>query len=645
MSIQFGIWNFNCAPVDPAFLHRAKVLISHHGPDAQTVYSEQSLGIVYGAFHTTREGRSEIQPHVTRSGAVLTWNGRLDNREELISVIPGFKVEDSSDVAITAAALEFWGTGCFAKIVGDWAVSAWNPRDRKLLLAVDYMGIRRLYYSITRQTVIWCTHLHTLISTLPISLTINDEYIAGYLTHYPASHLTPYREIHAVPPGSFVVIGNGSSVPSRYWSFQPGHRIRYKTDAEYEAHFRRLLYQAIRRRLRSDMPVLAELSGGLDSSSIVCVADDIVARSEVREFRVDTISYYDPTLAAGDERTYVARVERRRGRKGHHIDTSVYGCSLSLGDPTFVAVPGATTRVEGLRSAVHEFMHRQGYRVVLSGIGGDEFLGGVPQPQAQLADFIVRGRLIRLAKELAAWSLIQKRPWLHLLGGAMLLLPPATLRARLDDQAALSPWIDAEFAKRYSLRLRQLGPQGRYGFWLPSRREKAQTVIAIRRQLAYSSACEYDSEDRRFPFLDQTLVEFLLSIPASQLLRPGQRRSLMRRSLAGIVPPEILSRRSKGSVARSALACLELHRAELRELLTSARSAKRGYIDEHCLREGLNLAIHGDVSQLMNLIRALQLEAWLRGFEDYRAAPLPFDTTNGLSRSDASLGQKTSFYR
>ena len=124
---------------------------------------------------------------------------------------------------------------------------------------------------------------------------IDDDYIAGYFAHDPDAHLTPYREIREVPPGQFVRVRNGSVSVERFWRFSPKSRIRYKTDAEYEEHFRHLFRQSVRRRLRSDSPILAELSGGLDSSSIVCMADDIIANERKQIPRLDTISYYDDT--------------------------------------------------------------------------------------------------------------------------------------------------------------------------------------------------------------------------------------------------------------------------------------------------------------------------------------------------------------
>src|SRR5581483_10896766 len=631
MNAQFGIWNCDFEPVEPSLLKEAATLLSPYGPDGQTFYSRDNIGIVCSAFHTTKEAHRGIQPLTRRSGALVAWNGRLDNCEELARALPELPSTDSTDVEVVATAFERWGTPGIAKLTGDWAVSICKPLDRMLFLATDYMGICRLYYSIARKSVFWCTHLEPLVLLSRTSLTVNDEYVAAYLAHYPPTHLTPYREIQAVPPGSSVTICNGSASIHRHWNVEQQCPISYKTDREYEEHFRHLFSQAVRRRLRSDSPILAELSGGLDSSSIVCAADDLICKGEAETPRLDTISYYDPGVPAGDERFYISKVEERRGRKGHHIDTSRYGCSLWLGSDDFAAVPGAEIRPRGIRVQVYELMESEGYRVVLSGIGGDESLGGIPNPLPQLADLIVLGRPIALARGLAAWSLTKKVPWIHLLRDATLLVLPAAVRSTFLGEAAVPPWIDANFARQHCLRIRQLGPQGRYGFWRPSRQDQAQTLIAMRRQMAYSSAYDAGREDRRYPFLDQNLIEFLLSIPVNQLLRPGQRRSLMRRSLAAIIPPEIMSRRTKGSVARSTLLGIEVRWAEMEGLVASPISAAQGYVDREGLQQALQKLRNGDAPHFVSLIKTLQLEQWLRGLEKRRAASIPPEPTKPMA--------------
>ena len=611
MSALFGIWKFDGRPVEPD-LRQAAALLAAQGPDGQSIYANDNLGIVYSAFHTTRESRREVQPFVTPSGIVVSWDGRLDNRGELTDDLANRAPNDAADVTVAALSFERWGARSFARLTGDWASSDWDPATMTLFLAKDYMGIRHLYYLAHSKRVLWSTCLATVVRMSGCALTVNEEYVAGYLVNSPAAHLTPYREILAVPPGGFVTIRNGTAVPYRYWSFQPKHKIRYKTDLEYEDHFRLLFRQAVRRRLRSDSPVLGQLSGGIDSSSIICMADDVMSKGEVDTIRLDTISTFDAKEPGGDERVYFAKIEEHRGRTGHHLNRDEYGHAFDLNFSSLIASPGSSELSGKLREDLLKLFHDQGYRVLLSGIGGDELLGGVPNPLSQLADLIVLPRPIRLAKQLTAWSLVKKRPCIQLLGQTLATLLPPSLRAVASGPFKVIPWIQPAFSRRHRLSLRQLGPLGGHGFWQPSRREFAQTIVALARQMARLPAHGLACEERRYPFLDQSLVEFLLAIPATQLLRPGQRRSLMRRALMGLVPAEILWRKTKAFVNRSVLVAFENSWQELEGLFDAPLSATMGYVDSECLLDNLRAAKNGDTSYMMYLLTALSLEIWLR---------------------------------
>src|SRR6266852_4929865 len=109
MSVQLGRWNFDGKPVDRDYLEKAKAAIAPYGPDGSGSHCKGNMSILYRAFHTTKESRSETQPHITPSGAVITWDGRLDNRTELIDELSDSLTNDSTDVAIVAAAYEKWG--------------------------------------------------------------------------------------------------------------------------------------------------------------------------------------------------------------------------------------------------------------------------------------------------------------------------------------------------------------------------------------------------------------------------------------------------------------------------------------------------------------------------------------------------------
>src|SRR6266403_1735691 len=131
MSVQFGRWNWEGQPPASDYIDKVSAALAPYGPDSNEAYSKGGVKILYRAFYTTKESRRETQPHICPSGAVITWDGRLDNRAELISGLRDSLTISSTDVVIVAAAYEKWGASCFAKLIGDWARSSRNPLDRK----------------------------------------------------------------------------------------------------------------------------------------------------------------------------------------------------------------------------------------------------------------------------------------------------------------------------------------------------------------------------------------------------------------------------------------------------------------------------------------------------------------------------------
>jgi asparagine synthase (glutamine-hydrolysing) len=613
MSVQAGVWNFDSRPVDPKQIEGISDFLKQQGPDGESRYVDGPLALLYRPFHTTAESRHEKQPYFSKRGFILTWDGRLDNRPALIADLRSDLEANTTDVAIVAAAFDRWETDCFCRLVGDWAVSIWKPKQRELVFAADYMAIRHIFYYLAENRILWSTDLSSLVQLSNTKFHIDDDYIAGYLAHNPDAHLTPYLEIREVPPGQFVRVRDGSVVVERFWRFSPTSRIRYKTDAEYEEHFRHVFRQSVQRRLRSDSPILAELSGGLDSSSIVCMADDILAKEGVEAPRLDTLSYYDKSEPSGADWTYFQKVEAKRGRAGIHIDGSTLGTSpASLACTDFCPLPGALGYGQTLDTERADAVRRGGYRVVLSGIGGDEFTGGVPDPRAYLADLIVQWKFVSLAKQLMAWSLVKRRPWVRLLWQSAIDVVPASLGQYFAREAKIEPWIRKDFAKRTGLAIRQLGVDEHFGLWLPTRRSYIAGVLTMANNLAKVAPATEALEEVRYPFLDQTLIQFILSIPASQLLRPGERRSLMRRSLAGIVPEEILSRRTKQVGQRTPMLALEKSWDELQSIYQTPLSSSLGYIHEAQLLKTICDTRAGKSTPMVRVLWTISLEYWLR---------------------------------
>jgi asparagine synthase (glutamine-hydrolysing) len=612
MSVQFGRWNFDGRPSSPEYIERTVSTLVPYGPDCQNSYSKGGLTIVYRAFHTTKESRGEAQPHRSRSGAVITWDGRLDNRTELKQQLRPTLESGCPDVLIVAAAYEKWGTQCFAKLIGDWALSIWNPDEQSLIFAKDPVGSRHLYYSLDHTQVTWSSLLEPLVLCADQSFKLNEEYIAGWLSFSPAPQLTPYAGIHAVPPSSFVSVVRGTKKVTKYWDFDPYKRILYQTDNEYEEHFRSVFGEAIRRRLRSDTPVLAELSGGLDSSSIVCTADIVIGRGKAETPRLDTISYYDDSEPNWNERPYFTKVEEGRGRAGCHIDVSSRDIMILRREGLrFVTAPGADTEPTEATRRFAACMLAQGNRVLLSGFGGDEVMGGVPTPIPELEDLLARARFTQLARQLKIWALNKRKPWFHLLLDAVRgFCPSAVVGIRENNRPA--PWFTPNFVRRNRDALQGYGSRLKLFGSLPSFQENLRTLDFLRRQLSCDAPPSAPFYEKRYPFLDRELLEFTYAIPREQLVRPGQRRSLMRRALAGIVPDELLNRKRKAFVARAPRVALCRNRALLQEMQDDLVSSAIELIDRKIFCGTLEKVWNGQEVPIVTLMRTIAIEVWLK---------------------------------
>ena len=608
MSVQFGKWNFNGSRVDERDLRGVAPLLKHYGPDRQSAYSDCHVALQFHTCFSTGEVAEGEQPYRAHSGNVLMWNGRLDNRDELVPDQAAQGECPLPDVAIVAALYEKCGPECFSKLIGDWSVSIWEPTQQVLVLAKDVAGIQPLFYATSIEGVIWSSLLKPLVAFHPHPLAIEEEYVAGWFSLFPEASLTPYRGIRAVPPSTYLRIESGRVRATSYWEFLD-RPTRYRDDSQYEQHFRELFAQSVRRRLRSDRPVLAELSGGMDSSSIVCMADSIAQERPGTFPRVDTLSYYNNHDPNWNEKPYFTQVEEARGRKGCHIDTGVPGSfSVAYEDSEFVVTPGTDLKRTEAQKLFRRYVEANGHRVVLSGIGGDEVLGGVPTGLPELADLLVKFRGVRFTRRLVDWAVATRRPAFHLLSETFRSFLPEVLRGTARAHQAPS-WLDADFAARnrealsgYPKRLHVFGA-------LPTFQENLHTLDALRRQLASAELPCEPCFEWRYPFLDRDLLQFLYTIPREQLIRPGERRSLMRRALKGIVPDGILARKRKAFLTRVPLG--DLARAWTEENLKGMRTVELGIVDIKKFSAVLDFARQGGEVPVVAILRTLLIEGWL----------------------------------
>jgi asparagine synthase (glutamine-hydrolysing) len=623
MSVQFGTWNFDGRPVGAEYMENVRSVIAPYAPEGYTWHTKGGLAVLFCPFHTTKESTFEVQPHVTTAGTVIAWDGRLDNRDELIAQLQGAVSAQSTDSLIVRAAFERWNIRCLAKLLGDWALSVWDQNEQTLILAKDPIGTRPLYYALDKKRVTWSTTLDPLVLLAEKPLVLDEEYVAGWLSAFPATNLTPYADIHSVPPCCFVRVTPTRSSTIQYWTFDPGHAIRYRTDAEFEEHFRILFKASVRRRLRSHAPVLAELSGGMDSSSIVCMADAILNDGIADSPRLDTISYYDESEPSWDERPYFLKVEQKRGRTGCHVST----CSSApflfpSGSDRFTPTPSCVARPSDARKQFAALLSSEGNRVVLSGIGGDEVMGGVPTPEPELADLLARMHAVKLAQRLTAWSLSKRRPWLH-------ILFDVACGFCLPRSLDLAPWLDPNFARRnhpaltgYRSRRKLLGP-------LPSFQENTDTLEALRRQIGSMHVASDLHYEMRYPYLDRDLLAFMYAVPREQVVRPTERRSLMRRALNGLVPQEILERRRKAFISHGPLLALSRVFPEMTAKQDELELKRFGVVDVDAFLGALRDTGRGLTPSPLLLTRAIRLETWLQGVSRYL-------TTGAIDRNHPS---------
>jgi len=380
---------------------------------------------------------------------MLCWDGRLDNRDELAPLLRRDVFEDLTDAALVLAAYDKWGADFLPRLIGDFALSLWDPLRRTLILARDPFGVRPLYYFRSKEELIWSSTLTSILALPGIDAEVNDEYVAGCLALYPDLATTPYRNITAVEPGQAVIVHNRRLQTRRFWRPAENDEIRYPKDSEYEEHFRQLFREAVSCRLRSDRPIWSELSGGLDSSSIVFMADRIHSERQNSAAPVTTLSFVDHPSATFFDHRFIDVVETERGKRGVHLDGAGQWIRLASPDDASVVTPLTSLCVADLHERVWQEMKVAGARVLLSGLGGDQVTWSNLEPGPELCDLLVARKPVLLHRRLQVWSAATRMPYAQLLWQEVLLpFLPLSLRARWQKQIELSSWLDRDFVKR-----------------------------------------------------------------------------------------------------------------------------------------------------------------------------------------------------
>jgi asparagine synthase (glutamine-hydrolysing) len=619
MSAIAGIYSFADAAVNDAVLAELGKGLELSAPDGGGRFKSGAVGMVYQPFHTTKESHHEIQPLVSARGQILCWDGRLDNRDELISNLRDELRGDFTDAAIVMAAYLKWGLDFLSKLVADFTLSLWDPSLQSLILARDVIGSRDLYYQVDHRGAIWSSDLKLLVRIAKVKPEIDENYIAGYFTRLPQSSESPFKNISLVAPAHAVIIKNGDVRVRRFWGLDPHREVRYRSDAEYEDHFRHLFAEAVRCCLRSDRPVWSDLSGGLDSSSIVCMADQLIKTGGSEAPSLETVSCIRDESVSSNELKFVRYVEERIGKPGYHVRESEFPV-LSAEAIEVSAIPNALDIFASYHKQVNELMIARGARVRLCGSGGDQIFNSLPSPSGGLADSLVQGKFLKLHRDLCTWSRDRNKPYLKLLWEDAVepfLSPKLQLRFKRDLTRRFAGLYDPGFINRTNLAERMLSPADPFGFQLPSRRKQSVSFLTAVRSISagYARALLRGTE-LRYPILHRPLVEFMQAIPREQRIRPGEKRSLQRRALQDVLPPGVLNRKGKGNPSEAIFRSLTREYARLHSLLSESYVARYGYVNQQALMRALERCRYGD-KRSSEIFRIIALEFWLRSLEQY----------------------------
>jgi asparagine synthase (glutamine-hydrolysing) len=629
MSAIVGIYHSGGQVVDRTVLHRMLGSLAHRGQDGAGMWSEGPVGFGQRMLWTTPESLQEKLPLVNHRGdLVITAEARIDNRAELLATLD---FRDGSgqgicDSHVILAAYERWGQHCPEHLLGDFAFAIWDGRNRLLFCARDHFGVKPFYYHWSGNIFVFASELKALLGLPEVPQRLNEVMVADYLGMiFEDKTCTFYQSILRLPPAHHLTVCQESIRVQPYWSLDPKFDLRLGSDAEYAEAYREVFTEAVRCRLRSAYPVGAMLSGGLDSSSVTCVARDLlspVGAGQLQTFSLifddvpesDEQHFIHGVLAQGMVNPHFVRGDRLRlmadfERLLWHQDEPFYGPNLFL------------------NWGVWAVAQRQGVRVLLDGLMGDNV---VSHGFAYLNELAYRWRWLTLARELKALGARRHRgPWRllcrYICNDGLLAHAPKGLQQAVralygDEISGENPidFINRDFAQRTGLEVRSRQLED-------ARRQRSRSAREDHYQGLMSGMIPYAMEvanrgaaafslEVRYPFLDRRVAEFCLSLPPQQKLRDGWTRMVARGGLAAHLPEIVRWRVDKGDLGPNFIRALVAEREILEQIIYSDPQYSREYLNVAILRDWYKkLVSHTalDDDNILAIFLAIVLESWL----------------------------------
>lgn len=568
---------------------------------------------------------------VRENNTVAVGMVRLDNRDTIASRAAN-QSESACDLElIRRACLREDADKQIRGLLGDFAFVVWDDTTRMLIGATDAFAARKLYYTDSYGLLAFASRAEALARGDSYDVQHLSEFVAG-CTMTP--DLTVYAEVRQLPPGTLCFAHHGRLRTRTYWSpeeFSADHTLAL---AEQDtAHVcRNLLATSVQRRLGPSGTTWAQLSGGLDSSSIVSLAQWSAERGDVRGGLAGSVTYVDQVGTDSDERRYSDPVATRWGLRNETVVAPPLwldgGMDLPRTDQPRNALlffPRERRMLQIVRSA--------GGRVLLTGFGGDELFTGT---MLFFADWVTQGRIWPALRELAHRAAVGRTSFWELMYGNVLspLFPRAFRRCLNGGESKIRPWMASGATSRYQLRDRPSVAEGLSGPW-GGKYHHATVNHLTRITSLLEPGYLGETLDVRHPFLYRPLVELALRLPPELCARPHARKWLLREAMRGLLPEIVRTRIGKGGSTERCAWSLTAQRPLLEHLVHRPILAELGVIDAARFRNAFEAAPHQPHrdDHLHTLIQStLVIEAWLQVRSD-RWPPKAFlEPGNGTIR-------------
>lgn len=592
MSGVAGIYNYDQRPIDRSALEGLVKRLGRRGPDGSGVWVDGCVGFGHCMLWTTPESLTEKLPRLNRRGDLaITADARVDNRDELCGILGLADRVELSDSELILAAYDAWGENCPEKIIGDFAFAIWDSRKRALFAARDRMGIKPFYY-VHRdgRGFVFASEITPMFEAVGVEKRIDREAIREllYMLQLPYDG-TMFHGIYRLPRASALTVRNGALTVRRYWtpaSIQPRRDVRLEEDAE---EFRRLFRQAVKAQMRSAYPIGCFLSGGLDSSTIMCVAAELVeCKSKLTGFSM----VFDKLPC--DEREYIEQVTNAVGVESVYTvaDQKPVGGWDDLGRyfADYPDWPIQETPSQVFRPLLDR-ARDMGIRSILTGLGGDQVAQG---SSLYLSGMLSSFRFIPLVEQwwqhgfsrqaVVNWTIVPiipefiMAPWRRLRRGEV---RKKTYNVSRNSFASAAAWDDACAV--------------------------VDPVTSVCLDGWWDTLAQQGGVELRHPFFEGRLVEFLLSLPPEEKCYNRIRKLVLREAAKGILPERVCNRKDKAEFSSLADMTLEIMQFDWR------RSAlmREGVIEREWAERCFDRASSGKMRSL-GLRRLANAEAWYR---------------------------------